>query len=147
RPGSRCSPKDRHRVGVVARGVHLGEVEVTTGGSAGRADVADDVALGDGRAHGGVETLEVVVAGDDPVAVVDLHAVAGGVVVLDRDDGAALGGVDRGAATGAEVDTVVALEVAEHGVDAAAVAGGDGAADGADVAEAGLGSGSAAVGG
>src|SRR5699024_9431213 len=45
-----------------------------------------------------------------------------------------LGGLDRGAAGGAEVDAVVALVVAEHGVDAAAVAGGDGAGGGADVA-------------
>src|SRR5699024_10512070 len=135
RPGTRePSPQDRHRVGVVAGLVHLGEVQVAAGGAAGRADVADGVAGGDGGTHRGVEALQVVVAGHDAVAVIDLHAVAGGVVVLDRDHGAGLRGVHRGAAGGAEVDPVMALEVVEHGVHAPAVAGGDRTADGTQVA-------------
>src|SRR5699024_9532430 len=82
----------------------------------------------------GVEARQVVVTGHDTVAVVDHHALAGGVVVLDRDHGAGLRGVHRGAAGGAEGDPVVALEVAAHGMHAPAVAGGDRAADGSQVA-------------
>src|SRR5699024_6494455 len=112
------------------------EVEVAARGTAGGADVADDLARLDGGPDRGVVPLQVVVAGDGAVAVVDLDPLAGGAVVFDRHHGAGLRGLDRGPAADGEIDALMELGGAQHGVGAVAVPGADRSGDRLDVAAA-----------
>src|SRR3954452_21226579 len=71
------------------------EVQVVPEAVAGAPDVADDLALGDARAHGGREARLVRVAGGEPAArVLDARVVAVAVDPAQDHDAPGRGGAD-----------------------------------------------------
>src|SRR5476651_2846998 len=95
-----------------------GEVQMRTGRAAGRADVADDVALVDGgaRRHARRDARHVGVQRLETVGVRDLHRAAVVVIPVGMVHDAVGGGMDRLADFAFEVDAVV-----ERGARGAAV--------------------------
>src|SRR5947208_14115257 len=83
------------------------EVQVRPGGVAGRTHVADDLALRYRLAVDGAEAALVGVRGREAAAVVDHDDVAVTVHPARVDHGPALGGADRRAGPGRDVDALV----------------------------------------
>ena len=100
-------------------------VHVRAGREAGRADIADHLALADARAGLGRarERGHVAVGGLVAVGVVDADVFAVAALPADLLDRAVAGGVDRGAERGGPVDAGVHLVIAEQRMIAGAEAG------------------------
>ena len=107
------------------------KVQVRSGGPAGGADIADDVALGDALACGDGKAAHMGIERVVAVGVVDGDVVAVGRAVSRDGDGAAVGGQDLGARGAGDVYARVRALVAEERVVTHAEGAGDVGARGA----------------
>ena len=100
-------------------------MHMRAGRKAGRADIADHLALADAgaRLRRARECGHVAVGGLVAVGMTDAHVFAVAAFPADLVDGAVAGGVDRGAERGGPVDAGVHLEIAEQRMIAGAEAG------------------------
>src|SRR3546814_10496383 len=93
--------------------------------AAGRADIADDVALFHMLARMDDEARHMAIARLDRVAMFDFDIIAIAAKALGAADGAVGGGVDGGAIGRRDINAVVARDPAGDRVDAHAVGGGE----------------------
>ena len=120
---------DGHRVDEVRVDQDL-EVAMRAGRQAGRADIADDLALlhGDaGRDAGGI-ARHVAIGGGEAVGVADADVIAVAAFAADLLHGAVAGGEDRRAGGRGPVDAGMHAQIFEQRMAAVAEAGGEAAA-------------------
>ena len=117
---------DRQRIDEARIDQHL-VVKVRAGGEAGRADIADDLALAHLLAGGDAlaEAQHVAVGGVIAVGMADAHVVAVLALAARLLDDAAAGGEDGRAGRGGPVDAGVHAPLVEQRMEAHAEAGGE----------------------